>query len=136
MSYSPVVPDPATRVLIVEDDGDIRSLFEAGLVMRGFAVETAKNGRDALALMESALAQQTALPSVIVADLHMPVMDGWQFLTVLSQHPQLSAIPIVVLTAADDPSRSAPRPETVLIKSVAMDDLAAALSAAAAATRS
>ena len=125
------MPDPATRVLIVEDDGDIRSLFEAGLVMRGFIVETAMDGRDALARMERALAQHAPLPSVIVADLHMPVMDGWQFLTALSQHGRLSTIPIVVLTAADDPSKSAPRPATVLIKPVAMDELAAALRAAA-----
>ena len=117
--------------MIVEDDGDIRSLFEVGLVMRGFKIETAMDGREALAMMEVAIAQQTPLPSVIVADLHMPVMDGWEFLTALSQHARLSAIPVIVLTAADDPSRSAPRPETILIKPVAMDDLATAISAAA-----
>jgi CheY-like chemotaxis protein len=126
------VPDPTTRVLIVEDDGDIRSLFEAGLAMRGFVVETAANGQEALAMMELALMQQApTLPSVIVADLHMPVMDGWQFLTALADHPHLAAIPIIVLTAADDPTKSAPRPQTMLIKPVTMDDLATAISEAA-----
>lgn len=118
---------PSIRVLIVEDDGDIRSLFEAGLAMRGYTVETAANGHEALVMM----APGQTLPSVIVADLHMPVMDGWQFLTLLAEDPRLSAIPIIVLTAADDPSKQAPRPSTILIKPVAMDDLAAAITEAA-----
>lgn len=121
------MPDPPTRVLIVEDDGDIRSLFEAGLAMRGYTVETASHGHEALQLM----APGRALPSVIVADLHMPIMDGWQFLTALAADPRLSSIPIIVLTAADDPTKHAPRPSTILIKPVAMDTLAAAISAAA-----
>ena len=119
--------DPGLRVLIVEDDGDIRSLFEAGLVMRGYAIDTASNGQDALAMMRAG----EPLPSVIVADLHMPVMDGWQFLTALAEDPLLSSIPVIVLTAADDPSKTAPRPPTILIKPVAMADLAAAINAAA-----
>ncbi len=124
--YSPRVPADV-RVLIVEDDHDIRSLFEAGLTMRGYAVETASNGHDALAI----LARDQPLPSVIIADLHMPVMDGWQLLTQLAEHPRLATIPVIVLTAADDPSKSAPRPPTILIKPVTMDELSNAINAAA-----
>ena len=115
------------KVLIVEDDTDILSLFEAGLAMRGYSIEIARNGRDAL----DHLASAEGLPAVIVADLHMPVMNGWQFLTALAEDPRLAGIPVIVLTAADDPSQSAPRPPTVLIKPVAMDALASAISAAA-----
>jgi CheY-like chemotaxis protein len=118
------VPD-ALRVLIVEDDGDIRSLFEAGLAMRGYVIESAPNGHEALALMAS-----TPPPSVIVADLHMPVMDGWQLLTALAADPRLASIPVIVLTAADDPSKHAPRPRTILLKPVSLDVLAAAIAAA------
>jgi CheY-like chemotaxis protein len=118
------VPD-ALRVLIVDDDGDIRSLFEAGLAMRGYVIESAPNGHEALALMAS-----TPLPSVIVADLHMPVMDGWQLLTALAADPRLASIPVIVLTAADDPSKRAPRPRTILLKPVSLDALAAAITAA------
>jgi CheY-like chemotaxis protein len=118
------VPD-ALRVLIVDDDGDIRSLFEAGLAMRGYVIESAPNGHEALALMAS-----TPLPSVIVADLHMPVMDGWQLLTALAADPRLASIPVIVLTAADDPSKRAPRPSTILLKPVSLDALAAAITAA------
>jgi CheY-like chemotaxis protein len=114
-------------VLIVEDDADIRSLFEASLAGHGYAVDTASNGRDALAMMEP----RRVLPSVIVCDLHMPVMDGWQLLTALADTPRLASIPVIVLTAADDPSKRAPRPTTMLIKPVAIDDLLTAIDAAA-----
>jgi CheY-like chemotaxis protein len=117
----------ALRVLIVEDDADIRALFEAGLVAHGYAVDAASNGRDALAMMEPS----RALPSVIVCDLHMPVMDGWQLLTALADTPRLATIPVIVLTAADDPSKRAPRPTRILIKPVAMDALLTAIGEAA-----
>jgi CheY-like chemotaxis protein len=102
-----------TCVLIVEDDPDIRLLFSTALSIRGYQVDTASNGDEALAVLAS-----SPLPTVIVADLHMPVMDGWTFLSALHANPGLSAIPVVVLTAADDPDREAPRPDTILIKPV------------------
>lgn len=125
------MPSTPVRVLVVEDDLDILALFDAGLTMRGFEVQTATNGKDGLAMLEG----MTELPGVIVADLHMPVMNGWQFLTALSQDPRLAQIPVIVLTAGDDPAKSAPRPPTILIKPVAMDDLAGAISREAVARR-
>jgi len=121
------VPDSSLRVLIVDDDGDIRALFDASLKMRGYAVESASNGHEALAQ----LAAMAALPAVIVVDLHMPVMDGWELLTILAKDERLSAVPVIVLTAADDPSKVAPRPKTVLIKPIAIADLEAAINAVA-----
>lgn len=102
-----------TCVLIVEDDPDIRLLFSTALSAHGYEVATASNGGEALAALASG-----PLPTVIVSDLHMPVMDGWKFLSALHANPGLSAIPVVVLTAADDPAREAPRPDTILIKPV------------------
>jgi CheY-like chemotaxis protein len=113
------------RLLMVEDDPDIRLLFTTVLSGRGFEVVTAAHGAQALELLQSG----DPRPSVIVADLHMPVMDGWQLLTALRADPELSSIPVIVLTAADDPQRAAPRPETILLKPISIEALIAAISA-------
>jgi CheY-like chemotaxis protein len=120
-----VAADSPTRVLIVEDDPDIRLLFSTALSGRGYEVATARHGADAFAVLES-----EPLPAAIVADLHMPVMDGWEFLTQLAAHPTFSAVPVVVLTASDEPNRAAPRPDTILIKPVSTDALIHAIGAA------
>jgi CheY-like chemotaxis protein len=114
-----------TCVLIVEDDPDIRLLFSTALSVRGYEVDTAGNGDEALAALASG-----PLPTVIIADLHMPVMDGWKFLSALHANPRLSTIPVVVLTAADDPDREAPRPDTILIKPVSTQALIDAIETA------
>lgn len=114
-----------TCVLIVEDDPDIRLLFSTALSIRGYRIDTASNGDEALAALASG-----PLPSAIVADLHMPVMDGWKLLSALHADPRLSTIPVVVLTAADDPDREAPRPDTILIKPVSTQVLIDAIETA------
>jgi CheY-like chemotaxis protein len=116
---------PDTRVLIVEDDPDICLLFATTLATRGFEVAIARNGEEALAALESG-----PLPAAIVADLHMPVMDGWELLIALRADPTVSSIPVIVLTAADDPGRQAPRPGTILIKPVSTETLIEAIHAA------
>lgn len=120
---------PDTRILVVEDDPDIRLLFSATLAVRGFEVSTASNGEAALAALAHG-----PLPAVIVADLHMPVMDGWELLTALRADPRVSSIPVIVLTAADDPSRAGPRPSTILIKPVSTETLIGAIQAEIAAS--
>lgn len=112
-------------MLIVEDDPDIRLLFSTALSVRGYEIDTASNGHEALVALASG-----PLPKVIVADLHMPVMDGWKFLSALHANPRLSTIPVVVLTAADDPDREAPRPDTILIKPVSTQTLIDAIETA------
>lgn len=118
-----VTADAGLRVLLVEDDVDIRALFVTSLTVAGYDVLTAGNGEEALALLR----QSQTPPNVIIADLHMPVMDGWQFLKALHSDPQLSAVPVIVLTAGDDPSRDAPRPATTLTKPTSIDDLIVAI---------
>ncbi len=82
-------------VLIVEDDPDTREMLERFLAMEGFDVRTAANGRLAL----EALQADNAL-SVILLDLMMPVMNGWQFREAQARDPRLARIPVVVVTAA------------------------------------
>ena len=81
-------------MLVVDDDPDIRELLSSALGDEGFEVAPAANGEEALAVIS------TFRPDVIVLDLMMPVMDGWQFATELRARDE--DIPIVLLSAARD----------------------------------
>jgi CheY-like chemotaxis protein len=87
--------EPRT-VLIVDDDHDLRQTLSEILRDEGYAVETAVNGREALDLMRGRSA-----PRVLVLDLMMPVMDGWQLLDELRRDEALSRIPVVVISASN-----------------------------------
>jgi two-component system chemotaxis response regulator CheY len=82
------------RVLVVDDDPDIRELLFTALEDEGFEVVPAGNGQEALAIIK------TFRPDVIVLDLMMPVMDGWQFAAELRSRDE--DIPLVLLSAARD----------------------------------
>ena len=82
-------------VLIVEDDRDTREMLGRFLELEGFDVQTAANGELALKVL-----QDEGRPSVIILDLMMPVMNGWQFRVAQQSDPNLSEIPVVVVTAA------------------------------------
>jgi len=82
-------------VMIVEDDPDIREILTESLAALGFDVVTAAHGRDAL----TALARMIVLPSVILLDLMMPVMDGYGFLEERTKDAKLLSIPLAVITA-------------------------------------
>jgi CheY-like chemotaxis protein len=82
-------------VMIVEDDPDTREMLERFLELEGFHVRTAANGQLAL----ESLRHDNAL-SVILLDLMMPVMNGWQFREAQVRDPRLAGIPVVVVTAA------------------------------------
>ena len=82
-------------VMIVEDDRDTREMLGRFLELEGFEVRTAANGQLALNSL-----QEQGGPSVILLDLMMPVMNGWQFREEQSRNPRFSRIPVVVLTAA------------------------------------
>jgi CheY-like chemotaxis protein len=84
------------RVLIVEDDVDIRDTVCEVLRELGFEVTAQSNGRDALEWLRRSPAQR---PDVIVLDLLMPVMDGYEFIEAIRQDPALSVLPIVLSTA-------------------------------------
>ena len=81
------------RVLVVEDDGDIRRLLADLLAHEGYTVDQARQGNEALAAMAR------HRPDVIVLDLMMPVMDGWSFVETLRTRTSWSRTPIVVISA-------------------------------------
>ena len=81
-------------VLIVEDDDGAREALTDCLEMEGIHVASARNGKEALAYLHSA-----ARPKVILLDLYMPVMTGWEFRAAQKQDAAISDIPVVVVTA-------------------------------------
>jgi CheY-like chemotaxis protein len=96
-------PHPSVHrcpVLIVEDDADLRDMMAQLLSLEGFIAATASNGREALKYLQSG-----ARPDVILLDLMMPVMDGWEFRRRQQADPTVSSVPVIVLSALD-PSRA------------------------------
>jgi len=81
--------------MIVEDDPDTREMLERFLELEGFDVRTAPNGAAALESLRT-----RGKPCVILLDLMMPVMNGWQFREVQVRHPDFAEVPVVVVTAA------------------------------------
>jgi len=82
-------------VFIVEDDLDTREMLARFLELEGFTVESAENGKLAL----ERLGHGTRA-CVILLDLMMPVMDGWQFRQAQVQNETLASIPVIVVSAA------------------------------------
>ena len=81
-------------VLVVEDDGDLAEVMTIALVGAGYGVRTAGDGLDALAKI------QERVPALILLDMCMPRMDGWDFARELRRR-QVVSVPIVVVTAAE-----------------------------------
>ena len=109
-----VLTNEIDSVLIVEDNRDTAKLLAESLSERGVAVHTAVNGKEGLAR----LGEMT--PSVIVLDLMMPVMDGFEFLEHVQIDPVWSRIPVVILTAkalrADEIERLSRVSDAILTK--------------------
>jgi CheY-like chemotaxis protein len=85
-------------ILVVDDDDDTRTCVMAVLEEEGYDVVGSNNGRDALAMLRTGYT-----PDLVLLDLMMPVMSGWELLDELTNAPKLSDLPVVVFTAAGDP---------------------------------
>jgi CheY-like chemotaxis protein len=101
--------DTSSFVLIVDDDPDLLDVTSFVIENEGIVVETARNGQEALALLRAG-----KLPGLVLLDLMMPVMNGWEFLEEVAKDPLLKAITVVVLTAAE--RREVPGAAEVLSK--------------------
>ena len=93
----PKTPPTPGPVLIVEDHPDGRMMLVDLLEMAGYEVKSAANGQEALNLLKAS--ENGPLPCLILLDLYMPVMDGWEFLHRQNQEERLREIPVVVLSA-------------------------------------
>jgi CheY-like chemotaxis protein len=85
----------ARSILIVEDDAATRDSLRRSLEPDGWAIDDAENGQIGLARVEK------SRPGVILLDLMMPEMDGFEFITELRRHEEWRSIPVVVITARD-----------------------------------
>jgi CheY-like chemotaxis protein len=85
-------------VLVVEDDPDIAEVLTMLLPSLGYEAIAARNGAEALRLLE-----EVAAPCLILLDLMMPVMNGWDFRAEQLRDPELAKIPVVVMTGAGIP---------------------------------
>lgn len=83
-------------ILIVDDDNDVRAALAELLEEEGFAVEAAHNGNEALARLRGG----TLHPAVILLDLMMPGMNGWDFRSEQMRDPKLAAVPVVIVSAS------------------------------------
>jgi CheY-like chemotaxis protein len=83
-------------ILIVEDDADLREMMAQLLTLEGFRANTVANGREALEYL-----RKGDKPDVILLDLMMPVMDGWEFRRQQQANADLSKVPVIVLSALD-----------------------------------
>ena len=98
MQATELQPD---TVMVVEDETAISDLVAAALEEEGYRVLTARDGHDALQLL------QRAPPDAIVLDLMLPNLDGWQVIRWCRAHPATTAIPIIVVSAAFDARQDA-----------------------------
>src|SRR6476646_11859410 len=90
------------QVLIVDDDHDMRAALSETLEMEGHQTKCVSNGQEALDHLRTG-----AVPCLILLDLMMPVMNGWQFRERQREDTGLAGIPLVVITADGHAARKA-----------------------------
>jgi signal transduction histidine kinase len=106
------------QILLVEDDRSIRNALQGILEDEGYDVTTAENGRQALDQLRS-----SAAPNLIVLDLRMPVMDGWEFRAAQKSDPGLARIPVLAVSADGSAKAAAIDAEAYLRKPLSTDAL-------------
>jgi CheY-like chemotaxis protein len=85
------------RVLVVDDDPSIRRMIMAALRRDGYTFSEAANGKEALEIMRQ------EHPSVVVLDLMMPIVSGWDVLRERAAEPDLQSIPVIIVSANRGP---------------------------------
>lgn len=114
------------KVLIVEDNSDVRRLYAIGLNQRGYEVKLAANGAEAVERINM------ERPDVVLLDWLMPLMDGGEVLAKLSENGTAS-IPVIVISGQPEPpaDKRDPRIRSWLVKPVTIDELVTQLLGAA-----
>lgn len=109
-------------VLVVEDEADTRELVASLLEFEGLTVARAADGMEALAVLRSGVR-----PCVIVTDLMMPRMDGWELARRMKQDPEYADLPVILVSGVADLARRAHElsADAFLTKPVDVDQLLA-----------
>src|SRR5260370_22437876 len=108
----------ARTLLVIEDDADIREALDGLLSTEGFRVTGCSNGLEALEVL-----RVSPKPDLILLDLMMPIMDGWQFRVAQKDDPELATIPVLALSADSTAKAAAIDAEAYLRKPVDYDTL-------------
>ena len=111
-------------VLVVDDDVDLRETLCDALELSGHRTVGARNGAEALTILRGDPSIE-----VIILDLMMPVMNGWELREQLLADPGLATLPVIVMTAAADLSRTPITADAVLAKPVALARVLAEIAA-------
>ncbi|MBI5029340.1 MAG: response regulator transcription factor [Chloroflexi bacterium] len=90
--------EPKQKILVIDDDPDIRDIISTTLEARGYEVLTAATGNDGLKVAKS------TVPDLILLDIMLPDMNGYELCTQLRSLKVTSEISVVMMTAADQPS--------------------------------
>lgn len=99
------------QILVVDDDEDARVCVVEALEHAQFQVHAATNGRDALEALRTG-----PRPNLILLDLHMPVMDGWEFARQMAADPSIADIPICMVSAVERSAEIPPQVVAILRK--------------------
>jgi CheY-like chemotaxis protein len=86
----------ASTILLAEDDQDMRDIVQDLLEANGYDVIPARTGRQALEFLSM---DAGAPPDIVILDMMMPIVTGWQVLETIRRDPELARVPVVVLTA-------------------------------------
>ncbi|HET9598744.1 MAG TPA: response regulator [Anaeromyxobacteraceae bacterium] len=103
----------ATCALVVDDERDLRENIAELLEMEGYAVRKARNGKEALEVAAS------EHPGIVLLDLMMPIMSGWEVVTAMRLDDELRRIPVIVISAHPAP----PEGVTVISKPFQVEHL-------------
>jgi two-component system chemotaxis response regulator CheY len=117
--------EPKQRLLLVDDDEDLRASLAEALEEAGYLVIQAGNGQKALELLES------EPPDLVLLDLLMPVLNGWQFCQSKNENPATAAIPVIAMSAAVSKDPRSPYyidVDDFIAKPVELDELLAKIS--------
>ncbi|HEY3492199.1 MAG TPA: response regulator [Solirubrobacterales bacterium] len=106
-----VMPSSPARILVVDDDADLRGVIAAVIRAKGYDVVEAANGAVAMDVL-----REDASFSLILLDLVMPVMDGWRFRVEQEWDASLASIPVVVMSTFGSRGAEMPPPATAYLE--------------------
>jgi CheY-like chemotaxis protein len=110
--------DPKNKnILVIEDNKEIQDSLKMALEIEGYKVFTASNGKEGVEKLE-----RMPTPCLILLDLMMPIMNGWEFVEVISKNIMFSTIPIVVVSAFSD-QKETPLTNGYIKKPIDLDSL-------------
>ena len=107
------------KILIVDDDRDFTALIRNALEAEGYETAVAHDGREALHILTGHQFE----PCVVLLDLNMPVMDGWQMLAVMRSYTGLRTVPVVLISGQAVEREARPVFEALLQKPFTIEQL-------------